>query len=144
MLCLMVPTGNRPALALVPPLAEDAGPSGEARFATAVAEALATTPASAGCDESLTLHLFASAALAFNKLDLDAACCASLALRAAVLTVAGITPSTEPVPLVVRDLRQGLVNLLDYLQDLVTAVVSRSAGVDRSVLLERAIELLAC
>jgi hypothetical protein len=147
MLCPMADTGNSRVLALVPPLVE--GPSAEMRFAEAIAEALGDCSRSGGVidrsDPRLTLRLLASAALAFTKLDDDQACAAVLALRQAIVDAGSINPRTEPVPLVLRDRRSALVNLIDYLDDLLDRVATEndSAG-GRSGLLGRAILLLAC
>jgi hypothetical protein len=148
MLSPMADTGNQRTLALVPPLVE--GPSAEARFAEAIARALGDCRRSGGAsdrsDPRLTLHLLASAALAFNKLDDDQACTAVLALREAIVSAGDVNPHTEPVPLVLRDRRSALVNLLDYLDDLLERVAARAGDPSggRTMLLGRAIILLAC
>jgi hypothetical protein len=152
MLSLMADTGNNRILTLVPALVE--GPSPEARFAEAIAGALAESarPKSAGAgagacsDDRLTIRLLASAALAFNKLDDDRACVATLALRDAIVAACDIDPRGEPVPLVVRDRRLALVNLLDYLDDLLGRVTTPGGRhlEDRSAVMGRAMILLAC
>lgn len=127
-------------LALVPPIVE--GPSAEARFAEAIASALAEPSPTAVADGRLTLRLLASAALAFNKLDDDRACVATLSLRAAIVTACDLDPHLEPLPLVVRDRRLALVNLLEYLDDLLERLVRQ--GSQRAATLERAVSLLTC
>jgi hypothetical protein len=110
----MLETRERPVLALVaPPVEVEERVSAEARFAGAVGEALAGSPPPEVHDDSLALCLFASAALSLNKLDHEDACDAALALRRAILTAGGADLTTEAVPLVVRDRRLALVNLLD-------------------------------
>ncbi len=68
--------------------------------------------------EDLLLELALSVWLKTSELGLEEARVTMLAVRRALLELAGFHRRSEPIPLVSRDLRQGLVDLARYLADL--------------------------
>ncbi len=81
-------------------------------LAEATDELLATSP--------LALPLALSVCMERHEAGTDGLIAAMLSLRRAVLTVSGLDPRSEPVPLVVGDPRTAALGLAEYLRGLVS------------------------
>jgi len=90
----------------------------------------------------LTLSLLISSWVRLHGLDLDEACEALMALRAAVIDSSGLEPRCEPVPLVVDDRRSAVLNLAQYLDGMVERATF-VAGKDRGGVIDSALAELA-
>jgi len=64
-----------------------------------------------------------------------------LGVRRALLKASGLDAPSEPVPLFAGDLRNGVLGLAVYLDDLISRA-GRHAGLDRSAIVEVALGLL--
>jgi hypothetical protein len=90
---------------------------------------------------NLTIPLGVSAWIVRSDVDLDQACQAMLALRAAFLTVSGLDQRSEPVPLLGADRRTSVLTLAVYLDGLMGRG-ARAARMTRSELADAALALL--
>jgi hypothetical protein len=90
----------------------------ESGFLDDVARALWSEFRDAREDADLTVRLLVGASLRRRCVGHETACRALMALRRAIIDSSELDAASEPVPLVVGDRRQGLINLVGYLEGL--------------------------
>lgn len=129
-----------PRLRLLPDLAPDEDAGGE--LLREVASGLAEWPEISRPD-SLVAPLGLSLWMERHQAGMPELCDALVRLREGILTTAALEASTEPVPLVVRDLRTSALNLAAYLSDLLNRAAASRATTRQTIAEEALVALSA-